>query len=170
MDRSLVVGTRAYVGIHSIGIDFTAKRVFVQIENIGKVPASEIKVGVVMEVHIPEKWIRMVEVPSNWGKKGGGKTLAVPFGYDYGKTKLFPGNLNITILILLNDWYISDKHLDLIKEGRAQLVVRGNINFSDGFNSGKNSPFALRYVAKDELWVPEPIEIDEQLKKKKVEG
>jgi len=156
MDESVVFGLRAYVGIHSIGINFLTNRLHIQVENIGRVPAKDVRVDVQMEVAIPPKCM-----PEGYDLSLGAyvfTTKLIPF--HYGEAKLFPGNLNINIIIPIKRWLsegLSDEQIHLITQGDARLIVRGNINFCDGFNADKNTPFALRFSPQADCWLPHPI-------------
>jgi len=156
MDQSVVFGLRAYLGIHSVGINLETKRFYLQVENIGKVPASDIKVSVEIEVIIARGCITKEYKPSRWSGPNAVNILTVPLEYDYGKTKLFPGNLKIKIVESLSEWF-TDGEISWVRQGDARMIIRGNISFEDGFNKDKNSPFALRYSARAECWLPHPI-------------
>jgi hypothetical protein len=156
MDESVVFGLRAYVGVHSIEMDLAAKRIFIQIENIGKVPASEIKVDVEMDIRIALACTPVGYTASPWSKPDAINLLSIPLRYDYGHAKLFPGNLKIKLIVPLDRW-LTDEELFLIQQGHARFIVRGNINFCDGFNMDKNTAFALRYSHRVDCWLPHPV-------------
>jgi hypothetical protein len=151
MDESVVFGLRAYVGVHSVGVSFhySAERVTLKIENIGKVPASKIKIEVFAEIET------QIENSTD-ASKVFEKTLIAYYFADYGGNKLFPGNLPIQIVMPFRDDFDVERHHVLIEEGRERLIVRGNINFFDGFNADKNTLFAFRYVG-DDFWTPDPV-------------
>lgn len=174
MDASLKFGLRAYVGIHSIKFKAHAKRVFIEIENVGRRPAHHISVSAQMEIQIPmnperegskesvlaeltrprllEQRLESPDLPI----AGGVLINLVPIIKDFGRTKLYPGNLRILIMIRLNE-VISDGDFSLITEGVAILRVKGSIRYNDGFNSGQESAFAFRYFLADDLWILDPI-------------
>ncbi len=163
MDRSLVLGTRAYLGIHSVNLDIASKRLFLHLENVGRVPAKNIKVVTEILAEVPETKYRALctQPPQtlDWGQREGERWLQIPFLNHLGRTKLFPGNLRVPIMIRLdNSPYFSDQQFSLITGGYAKFTMRGLITYSDGFHSGKRTEFAFRYFGKNNLWVPEAIE------------
>jgi hypothetical protein len=152
MDQSVVFGLRAYVGVRSITLDLQKKRIFLEIGNTGKVPAKNIKVQILLRVEIPEEF-RKPE-PFHF--------VEVQTGSDYGNTKLFPDTLPIKFVIRLDEDPMIASRLDLIAAGHARMIIRGNINFMDGFHSDKNTPFAFRYFLRDNLWSPYPVRGDDE--------
>lgn len=170
MDESVVYGLRAYVGVHSIDYDPETDRVFLQVENIGKVPAENIDVFIEIEVKVPAKFLPFrpfIERVLN-DEPDGPQTTTFGFRYRFGrKAKLFPGNLKIKIRIPLEPWFREE--LPLIRSGAARLVARGNINFMDGFHKDKNSPFSFRYRLSDKCWFPHPLLSADDLRKKQIE-
>jgi hypothetical protein len=65
---------------------------------------------------------------------------------------------------MLNSW-LTGKQIALIASGPAEMWFRGNIEFSDGFNKGKNSPFGFHYSREDHQWI-----IDAVITKEEVEA
>jgi hypothetical protein len=172
MDKSLVFGTRAYVGVHSIVFDPHKKRIFLQIENIGKVPAKNIQVTLEMLIRIPE---HLMPSPAPDGTRRGWEyiegnrpdhpggaplgewELRIPWLHPYGRTQLFPGSLKIGIMIRLDEViYLTPQQYGAITAGHAKLIVRGIITYSDGFHKGKRTEFAFRYYLRDNLWISLP--------------
>lgn len=148
-ERSLILGTRAYVGINSIRVDLIkTKRVHVKLGNTGKLPAEDVKIFVEMLAMIYPKW----EVP-NEVRSFTRRT----FSFDYGRTKLFPVAFTIDFGISL-DHYLRDRELTLISKQEGVLIIRGYAEYGDGFEAGQQSHFALRYVANDDMWTPYPID------------
>lgn len=172
MDRSLVFGTRAYVGVHSVTFEPQRKRIILQVENIGRVPAKDIQVIVELMIRIPDHlmpppapdgtrrgWeFREGVRPSNPGGTPLGEwELRIPWVHPYGRTKLFPGSLRIGIVIRLGEvLYLTPQQYDAITAGHAMVFVRGIITYSDGFHKGKKTEFAFRYYLRDDLWISLP--------------
>jgi hypothetical protein len=166
MDRSLVIGTRAYVGLHSIDFDTGNRRLLIQIENIGRVPADDIVISLRMEYGVPEKFKPFVDRYTELSADKTEIVFNLRFVYRYGKYKLFPGNFKIPILIRFErDRILTPDEFQLITNGAARLTIFGNINFSDGFNSGKNTDFAVRYYLEGKAWIPQYVPSPRELKK-----
>jgi hypothetical protein len=155
VDRQLVLGTRAYVGIHEIKMDIPKQCISLYVANVGSIPASKLQIVCELSVRTPWEYVpdmapstlrKALEVtPECW-------LVQIPFLRSYGdKTKLFPG-LNLEIMIPLSvvnpseeGGYFTDKEMPLIVQGLAQVSIRGEIRYSDGFNSGKTTSFSYRY-------------------------
>jgi hypothetical protein len=156
MDRQLVLGTRAYLGIQSVSLDIASKRVFLHVENVGKVPAKDILVVTEIKAEVPETKYRAFcsQQPQirEWSKKGDVRYLQIPFLNQYGRTKLFPGSLRMPVMFRLDTCpYFSDQQFSLVTGGYAKFTIRGIITYWDGFHSGKKTEFAFRYFAKNVL-------------------
>jgi hypothetical protein len=171
MERSLTISTRAYVGVYSISIDFETKQISIRIENIGKVPASHINVSINMEVRVPEQWIQSAQTtqPPWIELANGGQSLTWGYSRYFGRAKLFPGNLKIMFPVKLNSW-LTSKQIPLIAQGHAEMFFRGDIEFNDGFDSGKDSPFAFRYSHEIEDWVVDSVITREEVKERLAEA
>lgn len=160
MDRSLVLGTRAYLGLHSVEFDTQNRRILIQIENIGQVPADDIVVSLRMEYGIPISFKHFIRTDRKTELSADKAEVVfnVPFVRRYGKYKLFPGNFKIPIIIRFQrDGILTKDEFNLITHGSARLTIFGNINFSDGFHSGKNTDFAIRYFLEGQIWIPQYI-------------
>jgi hypothetical protein len=155
MDESVVFGLRAHVGVGSFKFDLDRKRVFIEIENIGKVPAKDIKLEVILSVEIPQEFISRIPVAQKVERPF--QFMQIDTGAEYGGTKLFPGSLPITFVVHLDNDLLDNDQYGLITAGHAKVVVNGLITFHDGFNSGKKTPFSFRYFLKDNLWSPSPV-------------
>lgn len=169
-DESVVFGLRAYVGVKDISdIDFNNKRMLFLIENIGKVPAKDINVSIEIEVRIPEKWADEQSKQPPWVQLGNlSQSLTWKINHDYGRIRLSPGSLHLTIPVALDSW-LGDRHMFLIWDGKAEIFFRGNIGFHDGFHRGKNSPFSFRYIRRHEAWITHPILTQADTEKKLAE-
>lgn len=168
-DQSVVFGLRAYVGVKDISdIDFNHKRILFHVENIGKVPAKDINVYIEMEVRIPEKWADDQSKQPPWVQLPNlSQSLTWKINHDYGRIRLSPGSLHLTIPVALDSW-LNDRQRFLIWEGNAEIFFRGNIGFHDGFHPGKNSPFSFRYIAR-QGWITHPILTRADVEKKLAE-
>ncbi len=168
MDRSLVLGTRAYLGIHSVHLDIPSKRLFLNLENVGEIPAKDIVVITEIRTEVPETKYQALCRHMNrsrgldWGKKDDNRRLQIPYLNRLGRTKVFPGSLRIPVMIRFDDSpYFSDEQFALITGGYAKFRINGLITYSDGFHSGKKTEFAFRYFAQNVLWVPEIVDFPE---------
>ncbi|TAK00627.1 hypothetical protein EPO44_09625 [bacterium] len=139
MRASLTVSQRAYVGVHSLQMDLSSGQVLVMLENMGKVPAQDIKVS----AHTSQE------------AEGKIRTSAHPT-FEAGHTQLFPGTFKIQVPIPLKDF--TPQEASNILTGRTTLYVAGKIQYGDGFGNPQTSDFAFRYVPPPhEGWTAIPI-------------
>jgi hypothetical protein len=161
MDRSLVLGTRAYVGVHSVGNDFKMRRILLYIENVGKVPAKDLYVITELRIEMPRSLLADRELPKGWmsaPNDPGVLRMQIPFLNSYGKfTKLFPGGLKIEIVIPLITEYFPNEVLNLIIDNRVPINLRGQVKYSDGFHSNKTTEFFFHYSIYQRMWLAQPI-------------
>jgi hypothetical protein len=163
MDQSLVLGTRAYVGIQNVNFDIASKRLFLNIENVGKVPAKDIVIVTEIKAEVlARKYLSVCSQATqvrDWPEKEDVRYLQLSFLNRLGRTRLFPGNLRIPVVLRLDESpYMSDQQLSLITGGYAKFTIRGLVTYSDGFDFGKKTEFAFRYLGRNSLWVPEVID------------
>jgi hypothetical protein len=152
---SLSISSQAYVCVHSIKLDLDKERIFIEVENLGRVPAHSIEVGVWLRLEIPPKLKR---------KHAGFQNI-----YKWGRqTELFPGNLRIKVRIPLKLW-LGGEDIALIKSGHGRLIAEGLITFYDGFlpREPKNTNFAYVYRLTEQEWFPQRILSPEELEEKK---
>lgn len=143
MENSLKISQQSYVGVHSIGINLAKNRFSLRIENIGKVPATNVRVDAEIVVTVPNE-----------------QSLKQPIKREYGETsQLMRGNLNIKIRIPLQPW-LSEPQTRLIEEGVAQVAVKGTVIWDDEFEKWKHSEFAFSYLVEDDQaqWIPSAIQ------------
>lgn len=138
--RSLRIGTRAYVTIHSIEADLKARRIFIAFENIGRVPAENLKIFLEMATSIPKvrKW------------------FTTKLDRNYGVNSLSPGNFKAEFGIEIEQ-YLTTAEISLVSKQEGFLTVFGYAEYDDGFETGQRSHFALTYYAKDNKWSPHPV-------------
>lgn len=132
-EMAFVLGTRACVCVHSVVIDTDTSRMFVRIENLGKVPADSI-----------ELW-GFLDLSETWEPK------IVPINRQY--DVLFPGTMKINTRIALHD-HFSVEQIATIMSGAGKLMFRGTVRYSDAFlpKDLRESPFAFRYRLGDKDW------------------
>jgi hypothetical protein len=155
---ALEVGSQAYVCVHSIDLDLAKDRIYIEIENLGRVPADSVQVELWQKLEIPPKFHRKdaaFQSLQGWGEKTG----------------LFPGNLRISMRLPLDLW-LGREDIALIKSGDAKLIVEGVITFYDGFlpRKPKDTHFAFEYRLTEKKWFPLRIlspEEEAELKAKK---
>jgi hypothetical protein len=87
MGASMVVSSQAYVCIRDISLDLVEDRILIEVENLGRVPADSIDVGV---------WLRL-EIPSKPEQKNPTFQSRYYFGRN---TELLSGNLPLNIRIV----------------------------------------------------------------------
>jgi hypothetical protein len=155
---SLRINAQAYVCVRDIQLDLVKDRIFIEVENLGRVPASSIEVEVWLEIR------GLFEL---------GIKSPAPFHniYKYGeKTELFSGNLPINIRIPHDQWLKPDD-IRHIKSGAGSLIAEGLITFYDGFlpREPKRTHFAFKYRLSDKKWFPQRIVSPGELEESKAE-
>lgn len=151
MGESLVIQSRAYVGVHSIETPNpkVPNSILIRFENTGIVPADHIKIRLHLYVYVSKKW-----VPER--KK---ELTAYPVvNSEYGYAPLFRGNFQIPIKVSLDD-ILTTKELTCIAQGRGMFVLAGSIQYQDGFSANLkqqwHTPINFRYVRFQ--WIPNEI-------------
>lgn len=162
--EGLKISTRAYVGIHSIETELTRdsqprpKTLVVRIENIGKIPAEDIKVSSVVSMLTPT---------GRWA--GNPRAFyAETFTDDFKRAKLFPGSLKFEIPIPLM-LYFSNPELTLIAQQIAIFTTSVKIEYKDGFNASQQSDFFFHYFAGANKWIPRAVASPEELQKEQAD-
>jgi hypothetical protein len=170
MDEAFKIPNRAYVGLHSIDFDVNARRIIILVENIGRLPADDIVINLRLEIGMPENLKQCIRPDRKIaaGAQGGERVFDVNLpDSKYGKFKLFQGNYKIPIMIRFErEENLTEAEFAQIASGNARLTVYGNISFTDGFNSGQKSKFALRYFLRGKVWIPQYIPSPRDAKKK----
>jgi len=148
---TLRISTQAYVCVRDIKLDLVKDRIFIEVENLGRVPADSV------EIHV---WLRL-EILPELGLKNATHQEVFTFGR---KTALFSGNLPINIRIPHAKW-LSPDHVGYVKSGVALLIAEGLITFYDGFlpPEPKKTHFAFAYRLGDKKWLPQRILSPEEL-------
>lgn len=155
MDRSLIVSSRAYVGVRSISLDRRAKTVLVEIENVGNTPADQVTL-----------FLQLVNIgPVEFDESGNPVHQDIQTDSvreDYGRTKLFKGNLPILLTFHLGKWA---EEFRLIEGGEYSLIVRGYIDYADGFSSSPNerTDFYFNYLPEMNVWSAGPPEYGDMI-------
>ncbi|HAF24492.1 MAG TPA: hypothetical protein DCK93_16575 [Blastocatellia bacterium] len=132
-EMAFAIGTQARVCVHSVSLDLDKARMFIKIENIGKVAADTIRLKGVLE--LSDVW----------------EPKSVPVNREY--DALFPGTLKIKTRITLHD-HFSEEQIGWIRSGAAKFILKGEISYSDGFlpKETRTTPFAFRYRLGDKDW------------------
>jgi hypothetical protein len=147
MATTSVTSNRSYVGIHSIAdrqMNDFEKMILIKLENIGKVPADDIRV----RIHLDALWIGSDLVKTSAGLR---TNIGEVIDKYFGRTKLFPGKLKIEIPIRYSN-YFSDAETECIMTGFISLVVWGKIIYKDGFGGGNVTEFSF-HRADDGRWL-----------------
>jgi hypothetical protein len=137
MGTSLRVSQQSYVGVHSIAdrelSDGRGKIILIKIENIGNVPADEIRVRIHFDWAL---FLTDLQSPT----VGLGEDCVID--RNFGRTKLFKGKLKIEIPIPYKS-RLSKDEFDLLMAGRIFLTVWGHIVYKDGFGDGNKTEFSF---------------------------
>jgi hypothetical protein len=158
MGDSLMVSNRSQMDVDSIEMttDDNLETVVLKIGNIGHVPADEIRVWVTA----------FYQVFKNYHKPLNGARPKHQQGYfwDFGRSKLFPGKLRITLYVPIHKHFA--KELAIINAGRARFIVQVKILNKDGFGFYE-SEFAFRFTVqtgtKPAKWLIYPVRNQEDL-------
>ncbi|MCA1577397.1 MAG: hypothetical protein LC794_08550 [Acidobacteria bacterium] len=149
-ETALIVSNRAYVGVHSLREDFKNDTLFLMLENIGNIPAERVKVG-------GDVWIIRPRGRGLAGLRQGFDSAGCPFRYEFGKTRLFCGNLKAQVIISILHISLEDKtYIPSVIDGHATMWVTGQIEYGDGFEPGQITEFAFIYI--DGEWVVRGID------------
>jgi hypothetical protein len=152
MQKALRVETQPYLCIHSIELDHGTNSVYVEIENLGRLPADSIEIDI---------WWKF-EVPPEVGDY---KSTSFQESRKWGrKTELFRGNLRITSRFLLREW-LSDVGMVILKSGSGLLTMEGLITYYDGFipREPRRTHFAFEYRLTERRWYSRRIVSPEEL-------
>jgi uncharacterized integral membrane protein len=152
MEKSLVIGTRAYVGVHSITLRREEPQsLAVKIENIGHVPAEEIELSIELIAIMPDGWTKQHPTLREFHRH----TIRESFG----RTKLFRGNLQIMFVTSLAT-YLAKEEIPIAISRTGILGVGGVIEYFDGFNSGRQrTEFNFLYFPEEDAWYTESPDI-----------
>jgi hypothetical protein len=160
MDKTLVFGTRAYVGVKKLGADYRGRKIHLIIENVGRVPANNIQIMLEFRVQILRTLLPLTQPPTGWHAKGydpdcWGKTI--PFLHAYGKrTKLFPGQ-PLDVITFIEPYHLARSEIMLVELGEGVRVrIRGEIRYSDGFHRDKVTHYDFRYLGGE--WIPQQLD------------
>jgi hypothetical protein len=127
MERTLRISDRAYVGVASVAADLAHGQILLTLENLGKVPASRIRV-------------QGIAYWANWSNR-----RLEPFpdvDFDAGEVKLFPGTLKMQVPVLMRKF--DSQEISAIRNGmNGSLYVAGIISYEDGFGFDDTTNFNL---------------------------
>jgi hypothetical protein len=162
MDGSVVFGLRAHVGVHAVSdINFNEMRFVIEIGNSGSVPATRIDLKYIIEVRVPDRWADDSIRQLPWKQSGNDWVLQWGDSRYYGRAPL-SRDLKIKKPINLSAM-ISSQYMFEIWQGHAQITLKGNVEFNDGFNSGKNAPFSFYYSREDDEWIVDAVITKEEV-------
>ena len=150
-EKALKITERAYVGVGSIVLTAThsrdiAKRqmqdITLTIENIGRLPADEMRVRVIAIMLVPETI--QAKYPNSLSRY-----YYCDWSWDFKSTKLFRGNFNFEIPVPLAD-KIDPILWSQVSSGNARIIAQIRIDYKDGFKS-QRADYAFRLEGK---WIP----------------
>jgi len=130
MERTLRISDRAYVGVASVAVDLTRGQILLMLENLGKVPASKIR----------------VKGTAYWAKWSNRKLEPFPdVDFDAGEVQLFPGTLKMRVPVVMRTF--NSQEISAIRNGiDGSLFVAGTISYEDGFGFDDKTNFNFKYV------------------------
>jgi hypothetical protein len=129
MERTLRISDRAYVGVASVTADLARGQILLTLENLGKVPATRIRV-------------QGSAYLANWSNR---KLEPFPdVDFDAGEVKLFPGTLKMRVPVLMRKF--DAQEISAIRDGvKGSLYVAGTISYEDGFGFDDTTNFNFKY-------------------------
>ena len=140
-EKVLKISERAYVGIHSIEQQLHPheRDIMLRIENIGRLPASQVTVRVDVIMLTPDE----VTVSGNWWQ-------------DFQRTNLFRGNLKLEMPIPISKKF-NIAQLQRVFAGKARLITQVRIEYRDGFRDTepRRSDYAFRFEGA--RWLSWPV-------------
>jgi len=149
--QAMVIGTQAYVGVHSLEAHLGNETVILRLENIGRVPTEWIKLHVrVSRIREDGLYTRVYEI-------------------DLGSIKLLPGNFPIPVKIPLDE--LTRHEATSILNGEVSLSIGGIIEYGNGFKNAEENEFGFEFRIDPERWFPLPVSFQraEELQAKQVE-
>jgi hypothetical protein len=140
--RSMIVGSRAYISVNSIQTDLKRGQITVWLENIGKIPATNIKAS--GATALPRTNARgqpeAFEVMEN-------EIL------DLGITELFPGPFRLPVIMWIQGFIPETEHL--ILSSQRVLHLSFTLSYDNGFGNKSESLFIFYYLPPpDDKWIP----------------
>lgn len=153
MGHALRIQTQPYVCVHSITFDQTQYSIYLEVENLGTVPADSIQMDLWFKFEAPPDIKLDHQEILKWGRK----------------TELYRGNLRLSSRFRLDQW-LNINQFTLITMGQALLTVEGLITFYDGFlpRAPRYTHFAFEYRMAAKRWFPRRILSPEELEAEKV--
>ena len=139
--RSMIVGSRAYIGINSIQADLKRGQITFWLENIGKVPATNIKAS------------GGTALPPNIAGGPEGFEALMNDILDLGAAELFPGTFRLPVVMWIKDFTPETEMLILSR--KRILHVSCMLSYDNGFGGRSESLFILYYLPPpDDKWIP----------------
>jgi hypothetical protein len=133
MEKSLRVTERAYLVVSDVRIDFGAASIKASIENIGRVPADNVEVGV------------------NISRGAKGRVEDSLYDMYHSAVQVFPGKINPQFTQPLNNF--TPEEAELIRMGKEKLSMIVTVFYDDGFGNSVESDFYFEYnPPPDEGW------------------
>jgi len=154
--HALEISERAYLGIHSIDGNIEIGRILINIENLGKLPATDIEVSFEGEATIPRQYVTEAYKTPPWKSYIGGLRLTWQLPIDYGNTQLLAGHFPLSLPISL-DRRLNRSEREAVKNGRGKLIFSGRIRYHDGFRGDHETVFAFQFSKDEDRWIHYPI-------------
>ena len=151
VEKSFVLANRASLSVHSIELNKTEHVVLVKIENTGNMPAQGISLYLKLVSFGPVEGIESGDLHQ--------EIRSSSVREDYGRTKLFKGNLPILLTFYLRaDW--TDNDFRNIEKGKLGLSLIGYVEYGDGFSDkpDQRTEFYFDYQAEISAWSTGPPE------------
>jgi hypothetical protein len=154
MGHALRIQTQPYVCVHSITLDHSQYTIYIEVENLGTVPADSIQMDLWFKLERPPDLNLAHQERLEWGRK----------------TELYRGNLRLSSRFRLDTW-LNTNQFTLITMGQALLTVEGLITFYDGFlpRDPRYTHVAFEYRLAQKRWFPRRIWSPEELEAEKAE-
>jgi hypothetical protein len=146
---SLIIGSRSYVGVHSIESQLKANRaISIRVENVGTVPAFNIEVRVELASLIAQ---HVVQKTPNVRP-----SIYLQHKDVYGRTQLLAGNFKPRIAIAPEKCFRKEE-IDLFTQNIGVLGIRVHVKWQDGFEQGMqiaDFAFVYDYDHPTDEWIP----------------
>lgn len=138
--RSMIVGSRAYIGVNNIQTDLKRGQITFWLENIEKVPATNLKVSA------------GTALPKNAHGSEGFAVLLDKL-LDLEANDLYPGPFKLPVLIWIRDFIPETEPLILSRQ--RVLYATCKIEYDNGFERKSESNFLFYYLPPpDDKWIP----------------
>lgn len=159
MDRTLIVTNRADVGVRSVSEIGETRNLFIHVENVGVVAATDIEIMITMDIRVPDRLVPddYIKQPP-WKHENASYRRTIKLHLDYYNAPLQRGVDMVIPFSVAGD--LTFAQWKVIKGGEARTTLRVSIRFHNGF-AYEEPEFAFRW--RNGAWVIDPVASPEEV-------